>query len=315
MKHHPLLQIEEPNVTFIPVDVPAIGPTRELAMFKLRNFINKHSIFHCLSSYLPAFGVYIPSIVTIHDLKYMLFPEFFSNRFKTLYYNWIIRRGIRNASYLIAVSEATRRDVENLGVRSGKMCVIHEAPTVLRENTENLPDILRNKEYFLFVGEQRPHKNTRRIINAYKIIRQKLGNACPSLVFAGSKFRPLEEFSNDDIIALGPVDEQSLATLYKKALALVYPSLYEGFGLPIVEAMSLGTPVITSNCSSMHEVAGGAALLVNPHSTAQLAAAMMKLVQRKELGSMLTSLGYRRIKAFSWEIAALEMCNVYQQLL
>ena len=312
---HPLLQLKKPEVNFFPVDVPTIGPTRELTMFRLRGFINKHSIFHCLSSYLPAFGVHIPSIVTIHDLKYLLFPEFFSNRFKTLYYSWIIRKGIRSASYLVAVSEATKRDVENLSIRSGRMSVIYEASTVMQGKTEDLPNILRNREYFLFVGEQRPHKNTRRLVDAYRIVRHKLKDSCPALVFAGSKLGSQEELMHDDIITLGPVGERLLTTLYKKALALVYPSLYEGFGLPIVEAMSLGTPVITSDCSSMREVAGDAALLVNPQSTAQLVAAMVKLAERKEFAMKLTSLGYSRVKAFSWDVAASEVCNVYQQLL
>jgi hypothetical protein len=105
--NHPLFSLRNENVDFLQVKSPVIGPKRELAMFALRDKINQCNIYHCLNSYLPAFGFKISSIVTIHDLKYLLFPQFFNSYFKNLYYSWIIHRGIREAKTIVAVSEST----------------------------------------------------------------------------------------------------------------------------------------------------------------------------------------------------------------
>jgi glycosyltransferase involved in cell wall biosynthesis len=315
-KSHPLFYLGHSNVTFVPVDIPTIGPKRELIMFSLRKKINEYDIFHCLSSYLPAFGLRIPSVVTVHDLKYLLYPRFFDNRLKTVYYSWIIRRGIRNASHVIAVSEATKRDIVKLDVPSQKVHVIYEAPTISLSEKNYLPEILEGKKYWFFVGENRPHKNVRRIIAAYNMVKKKLGSQCPLFVFAGSKYETLKEkFLHNNFVFLGPVSEEILVSLYTHTLALIYPSLYEGFGLPILEAMALGTPVITSNCSSMPEVAGNAALLINPHDTTQIADAIIKLVKNDKERSRMRTRGLKRIRDFSWEKAANLVYGLYEKIL
>jgi len=277
---HALLQLKEKHVGLFPVDAPPIGPKREYGIFKLSNFVNSYDLFHCLGSFLPAFGLHIPTIVTIHDLKYLFYPEFFDNWLKSVYYKWIIRRSIQKASYIITVSHATKHDIESLEGLSEKIHVIYEAPTIISNTEGRLPEVLYGKKYFLFVGENRPHKNIQRIINAYELVKSEMKDACPLMVFAGARYEPyIEAHGGNSIIFLGTVDEQMLVSLYKNALALVYPSLYEGFGLPIIEAMKLGTPVITSNRSSMEEVAGNAAMLVDPYDSRQLALAMLKLIQ------------------------------------
>ncbi len=314
---HPFFKLRETNVQFLPMDVPTIGPKRDLMMFRLRKTINGHDIFHCLSSYLPAFGLRIPSIVTIHDLKYLLFPDFFGNRFKTLYYDWIIRKGIRNASRVIAVSEATKRDIEDLGVRSNKIQVIYEASTIpFSGSSDDLPNELRGKSYLLFVGENRPHKNIFRLIKAYNKVLCRLGELCPFLVFVGSGFNILKERCKcEKILICGLVSEAKVVSLYRHAIALVYPSLYEGFGLPILEAMSTETPVITSDCSSMPEVAGEAAILVDPYNVDQLADAILKVIQDNSEKRRLGHLGTRRAKCFSWERAAWLVEALYARIL
>lgn len=122
-------------------------------------------------------------------------------------------------------------------------------------------------------------------------------------------------YKNSRIVLLNSVSDELLATLYENALALLYPSLYEGFGLPIVEAMSMGTPVITSNCSSMCEVAGDAAILIDPYNTNQLAEAMIKIIQDVNESVRLKELGYKRVRLFSWDNAAFKVCNLYNRIL
>lgn len=316
-KTHPLFQLSKTNLTFMSVDAPTIGPKRELTMFGLRKEINEYDIFHCLSSYLPAFGLRIPSIVTIHDLKYLLFPDFFGNRFKTLYYDWVIRKGIRNASRVIAVSEATKRDIKDLGVRSDKIQVIYEASTIpFSGSSDDLPDELRGKSYLLFVGENRPHKNIFRLIKAYNNVLCRLGELCPFLVFVGSGFNSLKERCKcEKILICGLVSEAKVVSLYRHAIVLVYPSLYEGFGLPILEAMSTETPVITSNCSSMPEVAGEAAIFVDPYNVDQLADAILKIIQDNSEKRRLGHLGAQRAKCFSWKRAAKSIEALYTRIL
>jgi len=322
-KSHLLFRLRNENVDFVPVQIPVIGPKRDMGLFKLRREINQYDFFHCLSSYMPAFGINIPSVVTIHDLKYLLFPKFFDNRLKTLYYNWIVRRGVRKAKRVIAISRATKKDLIALGVPAEKITVIYESVTIPFKETNldsNLPDQISRIPYLLFVGENRPHKNIDRIIEAYRRLMDKLGEKCPSFVFAGSNFESIYQKDagkekSKKLIFLGPVSENILVNLYKHAIALVYPSLYEGFGLPILEAMAVGTPVITSNCSSMPEVAGQAAILIDPQSVDQLVDAMMRIVQDKEERKRFRQFGLRRFSEFSWEKTAHSIIELYEDIL
>lgn len=315
-KTNAFFQLDKDNIEFIEIDVPTIGPKRDFIMFKLREKIKKNALFHCLSSYLPAFNLQVPTILTIHDLKYLLFPSFFNNRLKTSYYKWIIRRGLYNASSIIAVSHSTKKDIENISKGSRRIHVIYEAPTIDQHIESTLPDMLKNKQYFLFVGENRPHKNTLRLIQAYNKTRQIANEIWPLMVFAGSRYKSFnQKYGDNNLVFLGSVADSLLTTLYRNALALVYPSLYEGFGLPIVEAMKMGTPVITSNCSSMQEIAGSAAILVDPTNVGQLAKAMLNITQHKDTRTRLINLGNKRVRDFSWEKAAREVCKLYEKYL
>ena len=315
-KTNPLFQINSAHVAFIDIDVPTIGPKRDYIMFTMKKKIINHELFHCLSSYLPAFDLQVPSILTIHDLKYLLFPAFFNNIFKTMYYKWIIHRGIRNASSIITVSHSTKHDIESLGVESRKIHVIYEAPTIDQHVESIPPENLKNKRYFLFIGENRPHKNILRLIQVYKETKKRLNDICPLMVFAGARYESIiPTFGDNHLIFLGSVADSLLTTLYKNALALVYPSLYEGFGLPIVEAMKMGTPVITSNCSSMQEIAGNAAILIDPKNVNQLAEAMLNITQHENTRTRLIKLGRKRIMDFSWEKAARKVSELYEEIL
>ena len=322
-KSHPLFSLCSSRLEFLSTQIPVIGPRREISILKLRKYIQQHDLYHCTSSYLPAFGITIPSVVTIHDLKYLLYPTFFKNRLKVLYYKWIIRRGARKAKRIIAVSESTKKDLVNLGIPRNKITVIHESATILIGSVKTnikLPAAVGDMPFLFFVGDNRPHKNISRIIKAYCRLMSELGEKCPNFVFAGAHFDNLRiKYANTKMsgkfIFLSTISEETLVGLYKRTIALVYPSLYEGFGLPILEAMSVGTPVITSDCSSIPEVAGNAAILVDPCDVNQLADAMIKVVQHKPEREALKRLGIRQAKKFSWEKAALMTLKTYEDVL
>jgi len=322
-KSHPLFCLRSEHLEFKSTKMPVLGPGREIGIMRLREFINRHDIFHSTSSYMPAFGINIPSIVTIHDLKYLLFPVFFKNPVKVIYYTWIIRRGTRQAERIIAISASTKKDLTDLGVPAEKITVIHESVTVPAElvhRSSRLPDAIGDNPYLFFVGDNRPHKNISRIIDSYHVMVKRLGKACPNLVFAGAHFESLSaKYANTEIsnklIFLGIVAEETLVSLYKGAIALVYPSLYEGFGLPVLEAMSLGVPVITSNCSSLPEVAGNAAILVDPRDVNQLTDAMIRVIQCESDREVLKKRGIHRAREFSWDRAARKTLDLYKDVL
>lgn len=148
----------------------------------------------------------------------------------------------------------------------------------------------------------------------------KLGEKCPSFVFAGSNFESIYpkdagKEKSKKLIFLGTVSDKMLVNLYKQAITFVYPSLYEGFGLPILEAMAVGTPVITSNCSSIPEVVEQSAILIDPQSVDQLVDAMMRIVQDKEKRERFRQLGLRRFREFSWQKTADMTMDLYKEIL
>lgn len=319
---HPLFCLKSERTRFLYARIPVIGPLRDVGILRLSRIINQHDLYHCLSSYFPAFGIKIPSIVTIHDLKYLLFPNFLKNSLKNKYYRWIIKRGIKNARKIIAVSEATKKDIKKIGGAEEKIKVIYEAVTIssgVREPRTSIFDMLNGESFLLYVGENRPHKNITRMIEAYQRVLIRLGESCPLFVFVGMNFDALRKKYRttelaDKLIFAGSVPDNELSCLYRQALALVYPSLYEGFGLPIIEAMSMGTPVITSNCSSMAEVAGSAALLIDSYSIDELFEAMVRLAVHQQEREKLKVLGLRRAADFSWERAAHMTAEVYNEV-
>lgn len=321
-KSHALFALACDRIAFLPFAIPVIGPKRDILFFyNLSKTINRYNLYHCLSSYLPAFGIDIPSLVTIHDLKYLRFPKLFANCFKAKYYGWIIRRGTHKATNIIAVSTATKNDLVALGVSPKKIYVIREASTISLSNSTSrtMPPCPISEPFFLYVGDNRPHKNILRLLQAYRDLISKLGHNCPSLVFVGAQIEDSygshANAHERKIFFLGAIHDETLFCLYKHALALVYPSLYEGFGLPILEAMSVGTPVITSNCSAMSEVAGNAAILVDPLDVGQLSAAMMRIVEDGPGRKRLRQLGIRRSHDFSWRQTAQQTLSLYSEIL
>jgi glycosyltransferase involved in cell wall biosynthesis len=178
------------------------------------------------------------------------------------------------------------------------------------------------RPYALFVGQMKARKNITRILEAFKRVRDN-GDHELSLVMAGHRGHTSDNIDQnisrlglaDHVIEPGHVKQEHLPALYGAAEMLVFPSLFEGFGFPVIEAMACGTPVVTSNISALPEVAGDAALLVDPHSVEEISAAMTRLRDDSVLRSSLRTRGLTRAKEFTWKRAAEQTCLAYRQAL
>lgn len=260
-----------------------------------------------------------PKVTTIHDLTVYKYPETFSARGgHDIVAN--IKRKLewvrKESDKIIAVSQATKRDiVEVLGIPEERIAVIYEAaPTYFQKVSSDEINQTKKKfglkgNYLLSVSTLEPRKNLKRIIEAFEILRQKEKDLW--LVLVGKTGWGQEIPRNPRTVITGYVTNTELSALYSGALALAYPSLYEGFGQPILEAMTCGCPVVTSDISSMPEVAGEAAVLVNPLSVESITEGIKQaLANRKEL----VRKGFQQVKKFSWEKSARETMTVYQSL-
>ena len=274
-------------------------------------------------------------LVTIHDLAIYKHPEWFPGRqwFST---RLVVPQSIEIAGKIIVPSEATKRDlIELFHVSSFKISVIPhgveerffqklETGVGRRELGDKLSvtnsKFQTSNSYILFVGTIEPRKNVVRLIEAYSKLPEDITNQY-NLVIAGQRGLGFEdvflEISNlkleikSRVKLLNYVPEEKLPILYKRASLFVYPSLYEGFGLPVLEAMASGVPVVTSNISSMPEVVGEAGLLVNPYSVAEITDAIMEIVRDNAKASQISIAGMRRAAKFNWEDAAKRMLAVY----
>lgn len=330
---HPSLDMKHPLVKFVGrkknaeimwFDIPAIGLKRDIKFFLKRSKL-KCDLFHCLYSNHPLFfkGA---QMVTIHDLKYVLHPEFMGSRgkLKSIYLKNLMRHAAKHCEKLITVSEFTRNDLLKVFPHISKLAerteVVYEAATVsMKENPEIFRKFQLDKPYFLYLGELRPHKNVERVIQAF--MQFKTQNAPGSdirLIVAGKPHKSFvmpADARRDDIIFTGYVKDDDAYTLYSNALAFCLPSLYEGFGLPILEAMKCGCPVITSDCSSTAEVAGEAGVLVDPLNVTQIADAMKRIYTDESFRKELVEKGYAREKEFSWGTAAEKTLEIYREIL
>ena len=265
----------------------------------------------------------VPMVVTVHDLCYRTHPEWFSHS-RALYYRAFVGRGIHSAARIIADSRATaedvmrfhripesRIDVVPLGVDARFQPAGAEARERVRREY-GLPEM-----YLLFVGTLEPRKNLSRVLEAWTL----LGDTIPDLVIAGrvgwktdlERLVPEEGRMRRKLHCLGHVAQDLLPALYSEATAFVWPSLMEGFGLPPLEAMACGTPVITSNTSSMPEVVGDAAITVDPCDVHALAEAMRSVAEDEGLRLSLRETGRARAAIFTWERTAAMTRAAYER--
>lgn len=262
----------------------------------------------------------LPLVSTIHDLAILRFPETAHPKILAAHKkSWHIFK--ERETEIIAVSQSTKKDiVEFLHIPPEKIHVIYEALpnetiAVAEALDEEKYEIIKNqlglsRPYIFFVGTREPRKNLSRLIKAW----QPLSNNFDLIIAGEAGWDESEEQSHSHLRFLGKVSAQELAVLYGEAEVFVYPSLYEGFGLPILEAFYHGTPVVTSNVSSMPEVAGNAAELVNPLMIESIHAGIVKILhetkedQQKRLQRMII-----RLQLFGWDRVAEETVRVYRQ--
>ncbi len=332
-KEHELLRIIKNSgrdVSFEYHNIPAIGIKRDIKYFFLKRKLS-YDLFHCLNSNLPLF-ISKKCTVTIHDLKFLLYPQFIGKKsfLKKKYLELLFYHAVKKAARIITVSESTKND---LMLYFGKKSCLIDRKTVpvhsgvrLEEPDLNSVSELNKKnngseasgKYFLYLGELRPHKNVENLVKAFICFREKNKAEDIKLVIAGkmhSSMKNLEEYASESVVFTGYIDDKDCPVLFKNSFAFYFATFYEGFGFPILEAMYSGIPVVTSNVSSMPEVAGDAALLVSPGSVEEIEKTMEMLYFDERLRSDLIEKGYRQAGKFTWEKTARETIQVYESIL
>jgi glycosyltransferase involved in cell wall biosynthesis len=276
------------------------------------------------TNYLAPLAGGVPYVLSIHDMTLALFPEYHPLQRRLLTSN-LLARVARGARLVLVPSESTRRDlVRLLGVDSGRVRVIPYAAAAhfrpVPTGAERLATAYGVRApYFLYVGTLEPRKNLPRALRAFARVAPTLRDHSFVLVGQpGWQYEAvLREASRPELAGrvtfVGYVPEEDLPALYSHATALVYPSLYEGFGLPVVEAMACGTPVLTSRSSSLAEIAEGAARLVDPADEAALTAGLLDLATDRDLAADLAARGRARAAEFSWDRTGRETAAAYRE--
>jgi glycosyltransferase involved in cell wall biosynthesis len=269
--------------------------------------------------FIPPAQTRCPTVITMHDLAFLLYPRFLT-RASARYYGQV-DIAARQADHIIAVSESTKRDtIRMLGVPEEKVTVIYEAAHPLFTPITNAETLAHTRaryrlpaDFILFVSTVEPRKNLPTLLRAFRRLRDNYKSEA-ILAIAGNRGWLAEEVDSvieelklsDTVRFLGGVPNEELIYLYSAARLFVLPSFYEGFGLPPLEAMACGTPVIVSNVSSLPEVVGDAGILVNPDDVEELTVAMWRVLTDENLRREMYEKGLRRAKTFSWERAARE---------
>ncbi len=328
------------TVDFLPKPVAGLGniphltypaPTGRLAKIVWPNLVlprragrDGFDVIHATTHY----GTFMPcrykNVITVTDVSPLLHPET-HGRGQVMYHRHILPLVLKRADAIITISASSKKDIVSCyGIAEDMVQVIHLgvdrrfAPDAAGESgfARTLPE-----RYILNIGTLEARKNLPRLLEAYAIARSK--GLAHKLLIGGARGWRLSNLAaivekhglEQDVVFLGYVEDADLPILYGRADFFVYPSLYEGFGMPILEAMACGTPVITSNCSSMPEVAGDAACLIDPLDVESLAEKMLELAASEELRAALRARGIERAGRFSWAETARETMAVYQGLL
>lgn len=283
----------------------------------LEFLLRKPDIFLGLSQALPFYHP-VKSFVYVHDLAFELYPQFYPGANPRL--SRQTKFAVKNADRIVAVSNATKNDLTRLyGVDPRKIAVIYHG--VEDRFKPGLLKVLPQIPYFLFVGSYKPGKNIPTIIKAFRLFLKNFKKPC-RLVIAGSDYwedtqanKLIKELNLEKQVKIaGFVREDELPRLYRGATAFVSPSFYEGFGMPILEALASGVPVITSPKGSITEIVGDAALLVDPEDYEGLGKAMLKVATDDKLRDRMIEKGLEKSKQFSWQKSAKELFNLYENI-
>ncbi len=306
------------NFSFVTINFPRLWTQLGLA---LHTFTDKLDVLFVPAHTLPLLcKPGLKTVVTVHDLGSEYLPDMHQFKQK-LYLGFIQKYQLQTASKIIAVSKATKMDlIKKRGLDPKKIEVIYEGYDKQKFRVDILVNSLKHfnlvpKSYFLFVGTVQPRKNLERLIKAFS--RQP----DDYLVIVGQKGWLSDEIYNlpkkqgieDKVKFLGYVSDEDMPAIYTGAIALTFPSLFEGFGLPILEAQACGCPVLTSNLSSMPEVAGKGAVYVNPTSVEDIIRGIREIGEIDGTRDRLVKEGFKNVKKFSWEKCARETLDVLEE--
>ncbi|PIY94071.1 MAG: hypothetical protein COY68_03560 [Candidatus Levybacteria bacterium CG_4_10_14_0_8_um_filter_35_23] len=308
-----------------------IGLSRKLLAYK-----NKIDVFFSPTHYLPL-HILEPSVISILDVSYLYFPNFFKK--KDLYQLKVWGKySIKKAKKIITISESSKNDIiKAYNVSDSKLKVIYPGLKFETQNTKSETNskfkmqnskLLKKKfgingDYILFVGTLQPRKNIVRLVDAFSKLKTENIDLKKDLdlVVVGKKGWQYEEILaapekfgvKESVKFLENISDEDLQSFYKNALCFCLPSLYEGFGLPILEAMQHGCPVVTSNVSSLPEAGGDAALYCNPEDVEDIKNNLESIIQNSELREEMIKKGYEQVKKFSWEKTAHKTLNVLEE--
>jgi len=284
-------------------------------------------VYHAPHYVLPP-AVRCRSVVTIHDCIHLMFPQYLPNRVAYAYARASMWAAARCSNRILTVSEASKRDILHLfSVKPEKVVVVYNAIDEHFSATPTDEHVARIREryqldhkFVLYVGNIKPHKNLVRLIEAFSQLRRTHDDL--KLLIIGDEISKLPALRravhsnklHKHVRFLGYLKDDTLTVLYRLASVFVFPSLYEGFGLPPLEAMASGTPVVTSNVSSLPEVTGDAAVLVDPYDVESIEDGMRRILDDPKLAADLRAKGLRRAREFSWERSVEKIQKVYREV-
>ena len=292
-------------------------------------FGSNDDITHFFNYIVPP-GVHGKTVTTVHDMVYKAFPETVRARTKYMLDSGL-KKSMKRADLIVTDSEFSRREIIRYFPQHEKKLRVVPCGVDLErfrpcETPERIPEVKKNLgidgDYFLYLGTIEPRKNLERMIEAYHIFTQKIAEAPPKLVLAGGKgwlydsiFARVTELGlADRVIFTKYVPSEDMNPLMCGALAFVFPSIYEGFGMPPLEAMACGVPVLASDAASLPEVTGDCAVICDAYSSESIADGFYRLCTDGELRSRLNRLGLERARGFTWDKSAEILYNVYKEL-
>ena len=316
----------------------SLRSTKKVKVVELKDSFNLRNVDLVHYPYFDFFFLTLPffkvkkTVVTIHDCTPLVFPERYPAGIKGKIKFFLQKLSLKNASAIITDSESSKKDiVKFLGIPERKIKVIYLAADsdykkIPREG--RWPTFIRKKydlgeNFVLYVGDINPNKNLERLIKVFAWLPQDYNLVLAGKAFKNSRLPEVKSLSllikqlglKNRVKFPGFVPGKDLAKIYNLAEVFCLPSLYEGFGLPILEAMACGCPVVVGNVSSMSEVADGAAVLVDPNSEESIFSGLRKIVEKEDLRNDLIKAGFKRANNFSWQKTAQETVKVYQEVL
>lgn len=329
-ENHDTFLFTEPNIKKVLIPIRAsIKPLRvlmeQVALPRQASILGL-DVIHGPGYTCPAVGP-CARVVTIHDMQYRYYPEIYPKG-QYIFFKIFIPLSARTSTAIITDAESTKTDLKKfLVIPPKKVSVIHLAPDprFARQPSPDEVKVVQAKyslpdKYILTVSSFRPQKNTLRLIEAYSGLRKR-GVTTHKLVLVGRKLDPYSDVQRiiqhleleNDVVVTGYVPDEDLSAIYAGADIFVFPSFFEGFGIPVLEAMACGVPVVLSNVASLPEAGGEAGYYIDPYSVDEITKAMHKVLTEPSLREMLSAKGQAHASNFSWERVARETIGVYKQ--